>query len=61
MRGECVAMIGPNGAGKTTLLRLLGQDAADEGTIRLGTNLQTAVFDQTRAQLDPNASRCGKT
>ncbi len=56
-RGECVALIGPNGAGKTTLLRLLtGHEAPDTGRLRLGTNLQTAVFDQTRAQLDPDAS-----
>ena len=57
MRGERVAFVGPNGAGKTTLLKLItGQMEADSGTIRRGTNLEMAVFDQTRAQLDPNAS-----
>ena len=56
-RGDRVALVGPNGAGKTTLLRLLtGEEAPDTGTIRLGTNLQVAVFDQARAQLDPDAS-----
>ena len=48
---------GPNGVGKTTLLKmLLGQIQPDKGSVQLGTNLQVAVFDQTRAQLDPNAS-----
>ncbi len=56
-RGDRVAFVGPNGVGKTTLLKmLLGQIAPDKGTVTLGTNLQVAVFDQTRAQLDPNAS-----
>ncbi|WP_208351301.1 ABC-F family ATP-binding cassette domain-containing protein [Pseudaestuariivita rosea] len=56
-RGDRVAFVGPNGVGKTTLLKmLLGQEAPDDGTVTLGTNLQVAVFDQTRAQLDPDAS-----
>jgi ABC transport system ATP-binding/permease protein len=54
MRGDRLGLIGPNGAGKTTLLKLiLGEMPPDEGTIRLGTKLQVAYFDQMRAQLDP--------
>jgi ATP-binding cassette subfamily F protein uup len=57
MRGDRVAFVGPNGAGKTTILRLLtGEIAPDTGTLRHGSNLELAVFDQTRAQLDPDAS-----
>jgi len=57
LRGDRLAVVGPNGAGKTTLLRLLlGEEAPDAGEVRLGTNLEVAVFDQTRAQLDPEAS-----
>ncbi len=56
-RGERVAFVGPNGAGKTTLLKMLiGQEEADSGKIRQGTNLDLAVFDQARAQLDPEAT-----
>ena len=56
-RGDRVAFVGPNGVGKTTLLKmLLGQITPDKGSVSLGTNLEVAVFDQTRAQLDPNAS-----
>ncbi|MFD0858160.1 ABC-F family ATP-binding cassette domain-containing protein [Roseovarius aquimarinus] len=57
LRGERVALVGPNGVGKTTLLNmLLGQEAPDSGTVSLGTNLMPAVFDQARAQLDPDMS-----
>ena len=57
LRGDRVAFVGPNGVGKTTLLKLLlGQIAPDQGRVTLGTNLEVAVFDQTRAQLDPEAS-----
>lgn len=53
MRGDRVGLIGPNGAGKSTLIRvILGQLASDTGTVRLGTNLQVAYFDQLREQLD---------
>jgi ATP-binding cassette subfamily F protein uup len=56
-RGDRWGFIGPNGAGKSTLIKLiLGQLPADSGTIRLGTNVQVAYFDQMREQLDPEKS-----
>jgi ATP-binding cassette subfamily F protein uup len=57
MRGDRVAIIGPNGAGKTTLLRLLiGELVPDQGSIRLGSILERAYFDQERAELDAKAT-----
>lgn len=53
MRGDRVGLVGPNGAGKSTLLKLLlGQIEPDAGTIRQGTKLEVAYFDQYRQQLE---------
>ncbi|MBT7952014.1 MAG: ATP-binding cassette domain-containing protein [Gammaproteobacteria bacterium] len=53
MRGDRVGIIGPNGSGKSTLLKLLLAELKPvEGWVASGTKLQTAYFDQQRAQLD---------
>jgi ATP-binding cassette subfamily F protein uup len=53
-RGDRLGILGPNGAGKTTLLRLiLGTLEPDAGSVRLGSKVEVAYFDQLRAQLDP--------
>jgi ATP-binding cassette subfamily F protein 3 len=52
-RGERLAVFGPNGAGKTTLIRvLLGELSTDTGTVRLGTNVRPAYFDQQLTSID---------
>jgi ATP-binding cassette subfamily F protein uup len=57
MRGDRVGLVGPNGAGKTTLLKMLiGTLAPDEGTVRLGANLEVAALDQRRDALLPDAT-----
>ncbi|MCC6928299.1 MAG: ATP-binding cassette domain-containing protein [Gemmatimonadaceae bacterium] len=57
MRGDRVGFIGPNGSGKTTLLRLLlGELEPQAGSVRHGTGLEVAYFDQLRDTLDPERS-----
>ncbi|RVU49563.1 ATP-binding cassette domain-containing protein [Rubrivivax rivuli] len=57
LRGDKVGLIGPNGVGKTTLLKLiLGELQPTRGSVRQGTKLQVAYFDQMRAGLDLDAT-----
>ncbi len=57
LRGDKVGLIGPNGAGKTTLLKIiLGELAPERGTVRQGSRLTVAYFDQMRDQLDLDAT-----
>ena len=57
LRGDKVGLIGPNGAGKTSLLKLiLGELQPSGGTVRQGSNLQVAYFDQMRNALDLDAT-----
>ncbi len=53
LRGDKIGLLGPNGAGKTTLLKLiLGSLEPDAGTVKFGTQLQIAYFDQMRGALN---------
>ncbi len=55
--GDRVALIGPNGAGKSTLFRCLTGDLnPDEGTVRLGANVDIGYYDQHQSSLHPEKS-----
>ncbi len=57
LRGDKLGLLGPNGAGKTTLIRLiLGDLQPQSGTIKQGTKLEVAYFDQFRNQLNDDAT-----
>lgn len=54
MRGDRIGLVGNNGVGKSTLLKiLLGEIEPNSGTVKIGTNLEIAYFDQLRRHLDP--------
>jgi sulfate-transporting ATPase len=56
-RAGIVGVIGPNGAGKTTLFRMItGEEAPDEGALRLGDTVELAYVDQSRDALDGGKS-----
>jgi len=56
-KGGIVGVIGPNGAGKTTLFRMLvGQEAPDAGTLKVGETVQIGYVDQSRAALNADKS-----
>ena len=56
-RGERIALVGANGVGKTTLLNILFRDLSpDEGSIKRGTNLSIANFEQDKGSLSMDAS-----
>jgi len=53
-RNGIVGVIGPNGAGKTTLFKMiLGSEAPDSGSIKIGETVKTSYVDQSRSGIDP--------
>jgi ATP-binding cassette subfamily F protein uup len=55
VRGNRIGLVGNNGVGKSTLLRLmLGELQPDQGTVKQGTNLEVAYFDQLQRDLPPD-------
>ena len=56
-RNGIVGVIGPNGAGKTTLFKtILGMEAPDSGSVKVGETVKIAYVDQSRGGIDPKKS-----
>lgn len=56
-RGSCTGIVGQNGVGKTTLLQLcIGDRKPDEGSVKIGAKVDVNYIDQSRMQLDPDAT-----
>ena len=57
LRGDKLGLVGPNGAGKSTIIKLiLGGLEPDAGTVKRGSKLEVAYFDQFRDQLNDEAT-----
>ena len=57
MRGDRIGLVGPNGVGKSTLLKLLlDRLEPQQGSIKTGTKLEVAYFDQSRNVIDEDKS-----
>ena len=55
--GGIVGIIGPNGAGKTTLFSMIiGEEAPDDGAVRIGETVNLGYVDQSRDALSPTAT-----
>lgn len=52
LRGDRIGLVGDNGVGKTTLIKAILGEIAHRGTVKTGTQLEVAYFDQLRHQLD---------
>ncbi|MDM1771406.1 MULTISPECIES: ATP-binding cassette domain-containing protein [Acinetobacter] len=52
MRGDRIGLVGDNGVGKTTLIKAILDEVEHSGTVKIGTQLEIAYFDQLRNQLD---------
>ncbi len=52
MRGDRIGLVGDNGVGKTTLIKAILGEIEHDGTVKTGTQLEIAYFDQLRNVLD---------